>query len=823
MNTRKGNWWKKALAVTGITLAVLIAFPFVSLGVHFAEMKINEANGDGVRIIVPYSKLGDVAGYSLSFQNHTYTEPLYKKEWYTIEVDNFGERIEENAFGVREKIVSINESFNYTVKSEDTVTPEIFEKTWHGKTNVIEKSTRYYLNESCNLANYDERYVRDSGSGSEWYTESDARMVDYGYGAWNWYPSAMWYQGGSIVLDITYRSYAAWEGTEVKIINGQKCVSLEEERTFTVGNAPDGDRSFETYAVNSSRGEVFVKEITKTWWSSESPYFVLREVFATVTGQDDSVIDEIATRLVLSYSPGGEAVPWADGRLRFWSLGEGMQNSMFDWEKSSVHGIPQDGKDCELDYTLNQAFESVLADPDMSLQKYLRDNPDAYLQGAYYKELFPTTEDDFSALCYFSSIPLRNKTCSWLMIFSDGAYSDKGYLCYSNKTIPLGESAKLTISIPDEVKRTENSEISSCGVIMLPAPERFEEMPTLSSAIRAWKERGDPKYTSNCANMFSFGVDGFSRYRNYDFYNANYTDSQREQIHHEIKVGYTNFYGDYWNSGLPPTEIPPRYGYEIEDSTLRFNCSNGRLMRLWEYTSNSYYPFGWPLLSVDDSGFSYENSGASDNSGSSLSYGSSAPPWFSLSVQSIEKTAIGFSAAGFLALVAYLLPSIKYGFAKVFIVPLYCRKHKGGVLDHGIRARMLELVGKEGGLNITALRKNLGIGWGETVYHLDVLQREGYLLSIKHGRSRRFFVSGEKDYWKQQQDAVLKEATSRYIYDFIMRNPGAIQRSVADHMGISHPAVNWHVGRLKSVDLVSEKRDGRTIRYFANGLDSRNS
>jgi predicted transcriptional regulator len=63
---------------------------------------------------------------------------------------------------------------------------------------------------------------------------------------------------------------------------------------------------------------------------------------------------------------------------------------------------------------------------------------------------------------------------------------------------------------------------------------------------------------------------------------------------------------------------------------------------------------------------------------------------------------------------------------------------------------------------------------------------------------------------------ILNQETARDILFLIIEKKKPSQSDIVNSIGISSPAVNWHLSRLLELDLVSENKDGKFKRYKIN-------
>jgi predicted transcriptional regulator len=102
---------------------------------------------------------------------------------------------------------------------------------------------------------------------------------------------------------------------------------------------------------------------------------------------------------------------------------------------------------------------------------------------------------------------------------------------------------------------------------------------------------------------------------------------------------------------------------------------------------------------------------------------------------------------------------------------------------------------------------------GTTQYHLYTLERERKIISRRRGMYKRFYVTyifGDRE---QEILDVLSHQTHRELLLFIIQNPKASQKQLADFMGISTATTNWHMGKLVASGIVRVDRDGHFVRY----------
>jgi DNA-binding transcriptional ArsR family regulator len=144
----------------------------------------------------------------------------------------------------------------------------------------------------------------------------------------------------------------------------------------------------------------------------------------------------------------------------------------------------------------------------------------------------------------------------------------------------------------------------------------------------------------------------------------------------------------------------------------------------------------------------------------------------------------------------------------------YARIPPSEVLGHEVRRRLFELVQREPGLSLSDLSGRSGLSWGNTVHHLAVLKRSGLVVSMRHGRYRRWFVAGGTEQERRPQVAALRNVVTARIARLVLDRPGLSQKQLADALGMTPQATHWHLARLAQAGLVERVRDGREVRHF---------
>jgi DNA-binding transcriptional ArsR family regulator len=179
--------------------------------------------------------------------------------------------------------------------------------------------------------------------------------------------------------------------------------------------------------------------------------------------------------------------------------------------------------------------------------------------------------------------------------------------------------------------------------------------------------------------------------------------------------------------------------------------------------------------------------------------------------------AVGLGALA-LAAAAWILAQGKalLGGAAGTLVAGYARVQGEEILEHPGRAEVYERVKAFPGVNFVQLGAQVTFGASTLTYHLRVLEKNGYVHSVRDGRYLRFFDKRSGHYSGERKTAVsaLRNETSAAMARHIRAHPGVPQCDLAAAFHVTPSTVTWHMNRLGAAGLVEKQRDGAHSRYY---------
>lgn len=146
----------------------------------------------------------------------------------------------------------------------------------------------------------------------------------------------------------------------------------------------------------------------------------------------------------------------------------------------------------------------------------------------------------------------------------------------------------------------------------------------------------------------------------------------------------------------------------------------------------------------------------------------------------------------------------------LLLVPLYAKLKREQVLDNRVRYLLHGHIIDNPGLHFNALLREFGLSTGLATYHLDVLEREGFIRSARDGTLRRFYAADAK-VPKDRRLTPMEIADA--IRDIVVHRPGVSQKEIIQELGLPRRAVGYHLQELVRAGEISAAQRGRNTIY----------
>lgn len=145
-------------------------------------------------------------------------------------------------------------------------------------------------------------------------------------------------------------------------------------------------------------------------------------------------------------------------------------------------------------------------------------------------------------------------------------------------------------------------------------------------------------------------------------------------------------------------------------------------------------------------------------------------------------------------------------------LPMYTRLRHEKVLDHETRGMIRGYIVANPGDHYNSIKEALELPNGTLAYHIQVLQKEMIVRSVKDGKFRRFYPAEMRI-----PEGGEPTKIQRVILDLIRTNPGITPRDAAGLLGLTASTVSYHLEKLVEHERIEYRREGITKRLYVQG------
>ncbi|MEM4728227.1 MAG: choice-of-anchor T family protein [Thermoplasmata archaeon] len=154
-------------------------------------------------------------------------------------------------------------------------------------------------------------------------------------------------------------------------------------------------------------------------------------------------------------------------------------------------------------------------------------------------------------------------------------------------------------------------------------------------------------------------------------------------------------------------------------------------------------------------------------------------------------------------------------FVQLVLVPLFVRIKREKVLDRFTRGQIFGFIRANPGAHYLAIQEHLELENGVLAYHLKVLEREDYIVSVRDGIYKRFYPRHMKIPRRERELTRIQQD----ILSALKNNPGTSQSGLARMLGESKQVIAYHIRVLSRAGLVRVEREGQLTRCFVSGVE----
>ena len=131
--------------------------------------------------------------------------------------------------------------------------------------------------------------------------------------------------------------------------------------------------------------------------------------------------------------------------------------------------------------------------------------------------------------------------------------------------------------------------------------------------------------------------------------------------------------------------------------------------------------------------------------------------------------------------------------------------------------KVLDFISSHPGVHLREICRALGLAMGAVQYHVQKLERDGRITSVRRGLYKFFYPANL--FGERQRDvlSVLSLERPRELLLNIIDHPESTQETLAAATRVSQPTVSWHLKRLIELGIVGRRQEGRIVTYSVVG------
>lgn len=124
--------------------------------------------------------------------------------------------------------------------------------------------------------------------------------------------------------------------------------------------------------------------------------------------------------------------------------------------------------------------------------------------------------------------------------------------------------------------------------------------------------------------------------------------------------------------------------------------------------------------------------------------------------------------------------------------------------------KILDFIINNPSSHLRKIKNNLGFSMGTIQYHLNILEREGKIKSVKTKFYKNYYHINESD---DKVLSVFNLESPRNIIMYLLQHEPSTHQEIAKGIGLSSSTVSWHMKRLLELDVVKSEYSGKYTVY----------
>jgi predicted transcriptional regulator len=149
-------------------------------------------------------------------------------------------------------------------------------------------------------------------------------------------------------------------------------------------------------------------------------------------------------------------------------------------------------------------------------------------------------------------------------------------------------------------------------------------------------------------------------------------------------------------------------------------------------------------------------------------------------------------------------PAMEHGYARI---------EGEAVLQHEARGDMLRIIKAKPGISLQEIGAEVRLARGPTQWHLDKLERNGYVARVRHGGESLFYPRAMPPA-QVKALAALRHPSRRALLSLVARRPGLRPSEAARELALTPPTIRHHARELLELGLLAQQGDSHAVQYL---------
>ncbi|MFX1573195.1 MAG: winged helix-turn-helix transcriptional regulator [Promethearchaeota archaeon] len=160
-----------------------------------------------------------------------------------------------------------------------------------------------------------------------------------------------------------------------------------------------------------------------------------------------------------------------------------------------------------------------------------------------------------------------------------------------------------------------------------------------------------------------------------------------------------------------------------------------------------------------------------------------------------------------------------FRYLKTRTIPIEKGAHRlslDDVLENENRNKIIDLILSEPGIHFNELLRKTGLAAGNLVWHLDILETYKVIGKKRIGNFIAYFPYYQKNPISNIDLKLQKSKLTLEVLEMIEDQPGVWNNLITKKFKVDHKTILYHIKKLRELNLINIKKEGRRKRFFPN-------